>query len=68
MDACSVLFEKGRIFSSPLQLKQVATLFLDKWGVQCAKHGKKIVFYYHALDGKEGEGRQVSKVSYQMSL
>jgi hypothetical protein len=48
MDACSVLFKKGRIFSSQLQLKQVATLFLDKWGGQCSKHGKKIVCYYHA--------------------
>jgi hypothetical protein len=61
MDACSVLFEKGRIFSSPLQLKQVATLFLDKWGVQCAKHGKKIVFYYHALMvKKEKEDKLIS--------
>jgi hypothetical protein len=49
MDACSVLFKKGRIFSSPKQLKQVASFFLDKWGGQCAQHGKKIIVcYYHA--------------------
>jgi hypothetical protein len=47
-DACSVLFKKGRIFSSLKQLKQVASLFLDKWGGQCSQHGKKIVCYYHA--------------------
>ena len=31
MDACSVLFKKGRI-SSPMRLSQVVTVFLDKWG------------------------------------
>jgi hypothetical protein len=48
-EACSVLFKKGRIFSSPKQLKQIATLFLDKWGGQCSQHGKKIVCYYHEV-------------------
>jgi hypothetical protein len=47
VDACSVLFKKDRIFSSPKQLKQVASLFLDKWGGQYSQHGKKIVCYYH---------------------
>jgi hypothetical protein len=47
MDACFVLFKTGRIFSSPKQLKQVATIFLDKWGGQCVQHGKKIVCFYH---------------------
>jgi hypothetical protein len=41
---CSVLFKEGCIFASFKQLKQVATLFLDKWGVKkCVQHGKKIV-------------------------
>jgi hypothetical protein len=48
MDACSVLFKTGRIFSSSKQLKQVSTLCLDKWGGQCAQHRKKIVCFYHA--------------------
>jgi hypothetical protein len=48
MDACSVLFKKDRTFSSPKQLKQVVSLFLDKWGGQCSQHGKRIVCYYHA--------------------
>jgi hypothetical protein len=47
-EACTVLFKKGRIFSSPKQLKQVTALFLDKWGGQCSQHRrKKIVCYYH---------------------
>jgi hypothetical protein len=29
-EACSVLVKKGRVFSSPKQLRQVAALFLDK--------------------------------------
>jgi hypothetical protein len=60
-NACSVHFKKGRIFSSPKQLKQVAALFLDKWGGQCSQHGKKIICYYHApMKRKEKEGRPTS--------
>ena len=56
-DACSVLFATGRIFSSPTQLKQAASVFLDKWGVKCSQHGKKIVCYYHApMKRKEKDG------------
>jgi hypothetical protein len=66
MEACTVLFKVGRIFSSPMQLKQAATLFLDKWGGQCAKHGKKIVCFYHApmvkKKGKEDESNSNRKV------
>jgi hypothetical protein len=39
-EACTVLFKKGRTFSSLKQLKQVTALFLDKWGGQCSQHGK----------------------------
>jgi hypothetical protein len=46
-EACSILFKKGRVFSSPKQLRQVTALFLDKWGGQCSQHGKKLLCYYH---------------------
>jgi hypothetical protein len=66
MNACTILFKEGRIFSSPMQLKQVATVFLDKWGSQCAKHGKKIVCYYHSpmvqKKGNEDESNSNRKV------
>jgi hypothetical protein len=46
-NACAILFHEGRIFVSTKQLRQVATLFLEKWSVRCVQHGKKIVCYYH---------------------
>jgi hypothetical protein len=42
-NACAVLFHEGHIFASTKQLKQVATLFLEKWSVRCVQHGKKII-------------------------
>jgi hypothetical protein len=42
-NACAVLFHEGRIFTSAKQLKQVVTLFLEKWSMRCVQHGKKIV-------------------------
>jgi hypothetical protein len=53
-----LLFHEGHIFASAKQLKQVATLFLEKWSVRCVQHGKKIVCYYHLpmTNNKKGFG------------
>jgi hypothetical protein len=38
-----------------MQLSQVVTIFLDKWGGQVSKHGKKFVCFYHAPMPKKKE-------------
>jgi hypothetical protein len=52
--ACAVLFQEGHIFASAKQLKQVTTLFLEKWSVKCVQHGKKLTIKIrgHPADGR----------------
>jgi hypothetical protein len=47
LQVCSALFEEGHMFASHKQLRQVASLFLNKWRVKCTHHGKKILCFFH---------------------
>ena len=53
---CTLMFPKGRIFMSEVQLDQAAKYFLDGWNVKKIHNSKKIQCYY-------GTGRKNNYVS-----